>query len=155
MSDIHDVFTIHEQRKAAEVMRAQQKQHHAEEAQQRGTLLFKEMILPVMYDLSTEIRKRGYEVDIQELITGYQHPSVTLSFIPSQTKALLTASTLQYTYRDDGTTESVEMSDTVYRQKGIALDHKDTRISIDIASVTPERVRIAIIDFLRRVLAEA
>ena len=47
------------------------------------------------------------------------------------------------------------MSDTVYRQKGIALDHQDTRITIDIASVTPERVRIAIIDFLRRVLAEA
>ena len=155
MSDIDDVFNAHEQRKADEVRRAQQKRHHEDEAQQRGTILFKEMIVPVMRDLTTVIRQRGYQADIQELIDGYPHPSVSFSFNPSHTKALLTASILQYSYRDNGTVESLEMSDTVYRQKGIALDHQDTRVTIEIASVTPERVRVAIIDFLRRVLAEA
>jgi hypothetical protein len=155
MSDINDVFNAHEQRKAEEVRRAQQKRHDADAAQQRGTILFKEVIVPVMQNLTTVIRQRGYQADIQELIDGYPHPSVTFSFNPSHTKALLTASTLQYTYRDSGTADSLEMSNTVYRQKGIALDHQDTRISIDIASVTPERVRVVIIDFLRRVLAEA
>src|SRR5690349_7182800 len=96
MSDINDVFNAHEQRKAEEVRRAQQKRHDADAAQQRGTVLFKEVIVPVMQNLATVIRQRGYQADIQELIDGYQHPSVTFSFNPSHTKAIVPASTLHY-----------------------------------------------------------